>query len=152
MQNLMINATTNLPQAGISTCEARVSDHIFSVLTDLLPHGRMDEQRRNMRYPYPYLISLTPVAEDDTSPLADPITVIGKSISACGIAFYHRDPLPFRRVVLTLGDAPEHGLSVIAELLWCRFVRQGWYDSGGRLVALCDGTQGSHPCSASRTA
>jgi len=142
MNNLLTPATADLPWMGTSILEARVGTHIRSVLADLHPQSPAHERRRDIRYPYPYLIRLTPISENGTVLLDDSITVVGKSISARGIAFYHQSPLLFRRVILTLGDTPERGLSVVAELLWCRFVRQGWYDSGGRLLAVCDGAPG----------
>jgi hypothetical protein len=151
MNNLLATASVDLPPIGTSTVEARVSDHIYHFLAGLLPQSRAGERRRNMRYPYPCLIRLTPVDDDNATPLDEPITVVGKSISARGIAFYHQNPLPFRRAILTLGDAPEKGLSVVAELLWCRFMRQGWYDSGGRLVAICDDARAGNGLVASGT-
>ena len=79
--------TTALPAADDSTLkantgvEARMSGYIQSFLTDLLPHGRSIECRREMRYPYPYLLALTPVADDHATPLQDPISVVGKAMS-----------------------------------------------------------------------
>ena len=117
-----------------------MNDHIHALLVRLLPHPRPDELRQDRRSPYPFLFQLVPVAEDNTTPLQTPITVVGKNVSDRGIGFFHQQPLPFRRTIVTLGDPGGYSLSLLAELLWCRFTRHGWYDSGGRFLEIISRT------------
>ncbi|OHB76842.1 MAG: hypothetical protein A2W31_00665 [Planctomycetes bacterium RBG_16_64_10] len=62
--------------------EARVSDHIRTFLANLLPYPQPRERRCDVRYPFPFLITLTPVGQDNVTPVHEPITVVGKSVSA----------------------------------------------------------------------
>lgn len=117
-----------------------MSDRIHALLTRLLPHPRPHEQRRARRHPYPFLFELVPVADDNATPLDAPITVVGKNVSDRGIGFFHQQPLPFRRTIVTLGDPGGQNLSLLVELLWCRFTRYGWYDSGGRFLEIVSET------------
>ena len=121
--------------------EARMQHHIHAFLANLLPHALPNEPRRHMRYPYPFLFCLIPVGNDGVTPLPESTTVVGKNVSNHGIGFYHREPIPHRRVIVTLGNAPESRLTILTELLWCRFTRQGWYDSGGRFLEIVSQTQ-----------
>lgn len=95
-------------------------------------HG--PEKRRQRRYAFPHLVYLTPVAEDGQTPRGDTVVAAGKHLSEGGIGFYHSQPLSDRRVIVTLelphGERP----SFLLELRWCRFIRHGWYESGGRFL------------------
>jgi hypothetical protein len=96
------------------------------------------ERRREERTAYPYLIRLTPVDRDGITPLGDDVVVVGKHLSGHGIDFYHREPLPHRRVIAWLEVPGQPPRGVLVELLWCRFNKQGWYDNGGRLLRVVD--------------
>lgn len=90
------------------------------------------DQRRSTRYPYPCAIDLWPV--ENGIPLDQRIVVIGKNISLGGIAFFHHQPIPHRHVVLGLTQESKTWLYLLAEVNWCRFLRDGWYDGGGRFL------------------
>ena len=96
------------------------------------------DRRREPRLPYPYPIYLTPLSPAD-EPLPDQtLVVIGKHLSDHGLDFYHREALRFRRVIVSL-DAGDLGwVGLLLELTWCRFTRHGWYDNGGRFLAVVD--------------
>jgi hypothetical protein len=94
------------------------------------------ERRREERYPYPYPLYLTPL--DAPRGRDATIAVIGRQLSLHGVDFYHREPIPHRRVIASL-DAHEQGwVGLLLELTWCRFNRHGWYDNGGRFLAVVD--------------
>lgn len=94
------------------------------------------ERRRDSRVPFPYLVRLSPLADDGVSPGEESIVVVGKHLSAGGLDFYHREPIPHRRMIAKIEG---HGGSVhtlLLELSWCRFNKQGWYENGGRFLKL----------------
>jgi hypothetical protein len=103
------------------------------------------ERRREQRFPYPHPIYLTPLdsiarSRSDSGPRtrSETFVVIGKQITLHGVDFYHREPIAHRRVIASL-DAGEHGwIGLLLELAWCRFSRHGWYDNGGRFLAVVD--------------
>ncbi len=102
----------------------------------LYPKVTLVERRCETRYPFPFLIHITPA--DDTR-AGESIVVVGKHVSERGLGFYHPKPLPYRRVIASLertGHPPAgHGwYGFLLELRWCRFTRQGWYESGGRFL------------------
>ena len=50
-----------------------------------------------------------------------------------GLGFYHRKPLTHRRMIVSL----ENGggwIAFLIDLTWCRFTRQGRYESGGNFL------------------
>lgn len=96
------------------------------------------EHRRNLRFPFHHPIGLTPVDPDELTPLSDPVVVVGKDISQSGLGFHHQLPLPYRLAVVTLPLQETKGLTVLLQLMWCQFVREGWYETGGRFVGLVD--------------
>jgi hypothetical protein len=113
--------------------EDSITDCVDRALEAAFPIRQGAERRRDSRFPYPHPVYLTP-CDDDELP-TEPLVVIGRHLSAHGLDFYHRQPLPFRRVIASL-DAGEHGwVGLLLELSWCRFSRHGWYDGGGRFLA-----------------
>ncbi|MHC2070511.1 hypothetical protein ACYFX5_23820 [Bremerella sp. T1] len=114
--------------------ETKVRKAVGQLISRILPKKITNERRRDFRYPYPHLMYLTPV-DASGEPLNDLSTVVvGKNITERGIDFFHREPLPYRRVILTLEAEDGARVSVVTDLLWTRFTRQGWYDNGGRFL------------------
>lgn len=101
-------------------------------------HGerQLAERRRETRYAYPYPVHLTPVARSGEPNVAQTIVVLGKHLSDHGLDFYHREPLPHRRVIASLPDGEKGWIGLLLDLTWCRFSRHGWYDNGGRFLSL----------------
>jgi hypothetical protein len=96
------------------------------------------ERRREPRLPYPYPIYLTPINPSGVALVDETLIVIGKHLSEHGVDFYHREAIPHRRVIASL-DAGDLGwVGLLLELTWCRFTRHGWYDNGGRFLAVVD--------------
>lgn len=126
-----------IPSAG---AENRRGDHIANsvhcALAAIEPGRRGGERRRETRHPYPYPIHLTPL---DAAGLPDALrtfVVIGKHLSSHGLDFYCRQPLPERRIIASLDCGREGWIGLVLELAWCRFGRHGWYDNGGRFIAV----------------
>jgi hypothetical protein len=112
----------------------RVRTRVWSLLAAVDPRGHRLEQRGDARYPYPYLVHLTPLGPGDGVPTGEPVVVVGKHLSEHGFSFYHPKPLAFRRVIATLETVNGARLGFLLDLTWCRFTRQGWYESGGRFL------------------
>ncbi len=112
---------------------AEIRGQVWTLLGNLYPNHELVERRSDQRFPFPYLVRLLPVAEDGSTPVGSPMVVVGKHLSEWGLGFYHHKPLVYRRVIATL-DAAGRPMSFLLDLTWCRFTRQGWYESGGRFL------------------
>lgn len=109
---------------------------IHLVLAGAQPPRQQLERRREKRHPYPYPVYLTPVARDGSTPVSNTIVVLGKHLSEHGFDFYHREPLPFRRAIVSFELSRGTWIGVLLDLSWCRFGRHGWYDNGGRFLGV----------------
>ncbi|HEY4761701.1 MAG TPA: hypothetical protein VIH42_14070 [Thermoguttaceae bacterium] len=121
-----------LPECDVHQ-EETVCTHVWELLSTLYPKDDILERRRENRYPFPHLIHLTPVADDGKTPQGKSIVVVGKHLSQRGLGFYHPTPLPYRRMIASL-QCNGHWLGFLIDLKWCRFTKQGWYESGGRFI------------------
>ncbi|MEM7312607.1 MAG: hypothetical protein AAF497_05595 [Planctomycetota bacterium] len=101
------------------------------------------ERRLTVRHAYPELVRVTP-ADTRGNPTGDPVSVVGKHISHSGFGFFHNGPLPEKYVIAEFqsGEQTEH---LLLNLVWCRFLREGWYDSGGKFVSVVDLQQTDQP-------
>ena len=115
---------------------AETAKKIEDLCFELYPSGRMGDERRNeTRYPFPYLVMLSPVEDDGLTPLVEPFSVVCKEISEGGLGFYYQEPMPYRYVVASLPalvDRP--AIHLLVDLTWCRIARKGWYENGGQFV------------------
>ena len=123
--------------------EDDVRNQVWGLLGALYPRGDLAERRGEQRYPYPYLVHLTPVAADGVTAVGESLVVVGKHLSERGLGFYHPRPIAYRRVIASLETTSGTRLGFLIDLNWCRFTRQGWYESGGRFLRavtspLCD--------------
>jgi hypothetical protein len=114
--------------------EDDVRNQVWGLLGSLYPGGDLVERRGEQRYPYPYLVRLTPVAADGVTAVGESLVVVGKHLSERGLGFYHPRPIAFRRVIASLETTSGARLGFLIDLNWCRFTRQGWYESGGRFL------------------
>jgi hypothetical protein len=122
----------------LSECNSQIYGdvrvQVRGLLTALHSRNELAERRREGRYPFPHLIYLTPVGKDGITPEGETLVVVGKQLSERGLGFYHPKPLPYRRMVASLEAADGHCVAFLVDLNWCRFTRQGWYESGGRFL------------------
>ena len=114
--------------------EESVRVQIMGLLAQLYPQGEMVERRNEQRYPFPYLVHLTPLSDDGMIKETETVVVVGKHLSERGLGFYHPKPLPYRRMVASIESGNGAWLGFVIDLSWCRFTKQGWYESGGRLL------------------
>lgn len=132
-----VTAQESLDQSAAEASLAPEDDirsQIQSLLATLYSRGSVVERRRESRYPFPYLVHLTPVGDDGLSPCGESVVVVGKHLSERGLGFYHPKPLPYRRMIATLESSTGTRLGFIIDLSWCRFTKHGWYESGGRFL------------------
>lgn len=122
-----------LPEGG-SLLDDDVRAQVWGLLATLYPKDEISERRQGNRYPFPYLIHLTPVAEGGVTPEGDTLVVVGKHLSERGLGFYHPKPISHRRMVVSLEADNGQWLGFLIDLNWCRFTRHGWYESGGQFI------------------
>jgi hypothetical protein len=115
-----------------------VRTQVWGLLTTLYPQHDLGERRRANRYPFPYLVHLTPLDDDGMTPIGETMVVVGKHLSESGLGFYHPQPLPYRRMIVSLETNTGQWLAFVIDLSWCRFTKQGWYESGGRFLQAVD--------------
>ena len=111
-----------------------VRTQVWGLLTALYPRNDLTERRRDSRYPFPCLVHLTPVGRDGVTPEGETVVVVGKHLSEHGFGFYHPSPLPHRRMIASLEGNKGHWFGFLIDLNWCRFTKDGWYESGGRFL------------------
>jgi hypothetical protein len=121
-----------LPEVGNLMCD-EVRVQVWGLLSTLYPRQEFMEKRKETRYPFPYLVHLTPVAADGVTQEGESVVVVGKHLSERGLGFYHPKPLPHRRVIASL-ESNGRWYGFLVDLNWCRFTRQGWYESGGKIL------------------
>ena len=107
---------------------------VWGILASLNRQGKNHERRVDQRYPYPHLIYLTPLGEDDLTPVGDSIVVVGKNLSEQGLGFFYHQPIPYRRVIASLEIQSGQWVGFLTDITWCRFTQHGWYDNGGRFL------------------
>jgi hypothetical protein len=106
----------------------------FRKLRQALQRPVKFERRGYGRIPLPLLLRVTPL--DQTRQRLDELAtvVVGKDISPNGISFFHEQPLPHRRAIVTFEHPDVGTFTMEIDLGWCQFTGSGWYVSGGRLV------------------
>jgi len=107
---------------------------VWGILAGLYPPGKTSERRTDQRFPYPYLLYLSPVGPDGVSPEGESVVVVGKHLSEHGLGFYYQQPLPYRRMIASLQVQEARWIGFLIDITWCRFTEHGWYDSGGRFL------------------
>jgi hypothetical protein len=132
-KTLTLEPELDLLPDGESTND-EVKTQVWGLLTTLYPKQRRSERRCDNRYPFPYLVRLTPVGDDGQTPCGESVVAVGKHLSERGLGFYHPHPLPYRRMIASLEAGNGQWLGFLIDLSWCRFTRQGWYESGGRFL------------------
>ena len=114
----------------------RIASSVHSAIYAVDPGRKTTERRLESRHPYPYPVHLTPIDAASRPEVLRTFVVIGKHLSPHGLDFYFRLPLPERRVIASLDCGREGWIGLLLELAWCRFSRHGWYDNGGRFLAV----------------
>jgi hypothetical protein len=123
-----------MPGEHGSSTDEELRMQVWGLLTTLYPRNDLIERRRDSRYPFPVLVHLTPVGEDGITPEGESVVVVGKHLSEHGFGFFHQQPLPYRRMIVSLESRRGHWVAFLIDLTWCRFTKDGWYESGGRFL------------------
>lgn len=90
------------------------------------------ERRAVERVAYPHAMSLTPVNPRTREPVGETRTVLGKHLSCDGFGFASFEPFHFRFAIVSLEVDADRYVGILGEALWCKFIRHGWYETGGR--------------------
>jgi len=123
---------------ALESNDSTVRTSIGQMINRIIPRPAIDERRKDFRYPFPHLIYLTPIDMSGNPVNENTMVVVGKNVTERGIDFFHKEPIPYRRVILTIESEDGAKVSVITDLIWTRFTRQGWYDNGGRFLQVLD--------------
>ena len=133
-----LTVPTSTPAQARNRSEKDICEISKRVVAYSQPQWDRHERRWFKRYAYPVLIELTPIADDSAVPIDDTIVVVGRQLSLMGLDFYHHDPLPYRRAVVSLEHGKDQWVHYVIALAWCRFIRPNWYSSGGRFTDMLD--------------
>jgi hypothetical protein len=106
----------------------------FRTLKKALERPVNFERRQFSRMALPLVLRVTPL--DQTGQPLEHLstTTVGKDISPRGISFFHEQPLPHRRAIVTFEHPDVGQFCLEVDVNWCRFTSPGWYQSGGRLI------------------
>lgn len=113
-----------------------VRTQVWGLLSGMYSEAGLADARRHERFAYPRLIFVTPADEAGCPAPVGSFVVAGRHISESGLGFFHPQSIPHREVIVSLDHADGTWKSFLLELRWCRFIRQGWYESGGRLLRV----------------
>ncbi len=114
--------------------EQDVQARVHELLLRMYPPEPAMERRHDRRYPYPHLVRLTPAGASGCTPVGPTLTVVGKNLSERGLGFFHTQPLPDRRMIVSFDAGNGRWLGLLVDITWCRFITAGWYESGGRFL------------------
>jgi hypothetical protein len=91
--------------------------------------------RRWHRVAYDKPLLITPLDDVTERPAANAFLVQGRDLSLSGVSFCHPLPLASRKVIVHFhGDDASATEDLLAMLRWCRFRRDGSYQSGGQFL------------------
>jgi hypothetical protein len=91
--------------------------------------------RRWHRVAYDKPLLITPLDDLTERPSERAFVAQGRDLSLAGLSFCHPHPLASRKVIVRFrAEDPSAGEAILATLRWCRFRRDGSYQSGGQFV------------------
>jgi hypothetical protein len=125
----------------VEKSDAAVTEYVSRVLELTRPPRPNAERRRGDRTPFPNLIELTPISDQDFAVVGEPISVVGKHLACRGLDFFHTEILAFKRAIVSFDSSLGLSEHFVLNLSWCRFLRPGWYDSGGRFTHIVTPTE-----------
>ncbi len=99
-----------------------VQARVHELLLRMYPPGPPVERRHDRRYPYPNLVRLTPAGANGCVPAGPSVTVVGKNLSERGLGFFHTQPLPERRMIVSFDAGNGRWLGLLVDITWCRFI------------------------------
>lgn len=117
-----------------SAPDEEVRSQVWQLLGGMYPQGNGVERRQSQRYPFPQLITLSPVSIGGLTTKGRNLTVVGKHLSEGGLGFFHPQPLSDRLVIASLEADGGRFFGFLLDIHRCRFTRHGWYESGGKFL------------------
>ena len=91
--------------------------------------------RRWHRVAYNKALLITPLDDATERPSEQSFLALGRDLSLSGCSFCHPKPLASRKVIVRFpAEDPSIGEGVLAVLRWCRYRRDGSYQSGGQFL------------------
>jgi len=91
--------------------------------------------RRWHRVAYDKPLLITPLDDLTERPSEPAFVAQGRDLSLAGLSFCHPRPLASRKVIVRFrAEDASAGDGILAILRWCRFRRDGTYQSGGQFV------------------
>ncbi len=92
------------------------------------------QSRRWHRAKFDKPLRVIPLDDQTELPAGTPLAVVGHDISLAGLSFIHSHPLAARKVAIAFQLDETTWEAVLTLLKWCRFRRDGLYQSGGQFV------------------
>jgi hypothetical protein len=92
------------------------------------------QSRRWHRAKFDKPLRVTPLDDQTELPAGIALAVVGHDISLAGLSFIHSQPLAARKVAISFQLDGTTWESVLTLLKWCRFRRDGLYQSGGQFL------------------
>jgi hypothetical protein len=92
------------------------------------------QSRRWHRAKFDKPLRVTPLDDQTELPAGTALAVVGHDISLAGLSFIHSQPLAARKVAISFQLDGTTWESVLTLLKWCRFRRDGLYQSGGQFL------------------
>lgn len=124
--------------AVVDKTEAVVSDFARRIVELTRAPRWISERRADDRVSFAHLIELTPIEDTSLRVTGEPVFVVGKQLAARGLDFFHTEVLPFKRAIVSFDSTIGLDEHFVLNLSWCRFLRPGWYDSGGRFTHVVE--------------
>jgi hypothetical protein len=124
--------------------EQDVESVVQRALAGKQPITRRIERRRDVRYAYPYPLTLLPLDAVLRGESTLAIPAIGKHVAMHGIDFYTTSPVAAKEVVCQF-HSPCENFALVLELNWCRHNAQGWFENGGRFLRVWRPTATARP-------
>jgi hypothetical protein len=131
--------TTLLHVAEAIGSSEKLSVQVQGLIDEANTQPLKDERRARDRFPIPYTFRMTPLDGEGAPVIDETTTVVGKDLSLIGIGFSHDQPLPGKRILITLNHPKVGQFAVEAEVVWTRPTPIGLYESGCKLIRTIGG-------------
>ncbi len=122
----------------LSTSDDEIARLANQVLRHVEPKWSHVERRGHRRCAYPTILGITPLIDGTLEPARETRFVVGRNLARNGIDFFHDKPFKEKQVVVSMECKPDSWVHLVLDVNWCRFVRAGWYISGGKFVKVVD--------------
>jgi hypothetical protein len=134
-------AVSCVPSIGLPASGAQrwlpTPESIFELWRSQWHEAPRSERRREARRIVSTPLDLIPLCDENFTPVCETLRVECRDVSKSGFRIRHGQPLAWRTVGLVFPFDVDQTIWV-TRLKWCRFTRDGLYESGGMVLrALC---------------